>query len=171
MLWVDSDGFCTKKWAQDPIATLIRNNLAVFFANFPQGRSKCTEFHERFMQAFNRSVRVVGIEDGHLYAKEEGVCVKSGEIPQIHGFMHVTDLDFIAVNRAWNGTGHWLETRSLAENLTTKLEFMPANGIELDIYHNGYLDGQKNKHSGCGGFVKWWRRQMWNNRCQLTKKR
>jgi hypothetical protein len=156
MLWVDSDGFCTKKWEQDPIATLIRNNLAILFANFPQGRTKGPGFHERFMQAFNRSVCWVGIEDGHLYSKE-GACAKSPSIPMIHGFMHVTDLDFYRSEPAmkWaraligdekfsrkydDQIGITISSAVLAPNRSW---LMSDHGIQLDVYHNAYLDGQK----------------------------
>jgi hypothetical protein len=156
MLWVDSDGFCTKKWLQDPIATLIRNNLAILFANFPQGRTKGPEFHGRFMQAFNRSVCWVGIQDGHLYSKE-GNCAKNAQIPQIHGFMHVTDLDFYRSEPAMK----WARALIGDEKFSRKFDdqigltissavlaphrswLMSDHGIQLDVYHNAYLDGQK----------------------------
>lgn len=38
MLWMDSDTFCTKKWTQDPIAAMVRNDLVIMFANYPQVR-------------------------------------------------------------------------------------------------------------------------------------
>jgi hypothetical protein len=65
MLWMDSDGFCSKKWEKDPIATMARNDLALFFDNFPQGASQGYEWPGIFQRAFNQTVCMVklGVEN------------------------------------------------------------------------------------------------------------
>jgi hypothetical protein len=168
MLWIDSDGFCTKKWDKDPMAAMIRNDLALLFANFPQGSSKGFGFQERFVAAFNQTFCYVGLEDGHLYAKS-GIC-KKVKIPQVHGFLHVTNLDFYRSEPVM----HWARTligdtkfsRMYDDQLGVTMPaavlapnrswYMVEHGINLEVYHNGKLDGKR--FSGAGGFVKWWRR-------------
>ena len=41
MMWMDSDTMCTKAWKQDPIATMVRNDLVLMFDNYPQVRVVC----------------------------------------------------------------------------------------------------------------------------------
>lgn len=36
MMWMDSDTMCSKPWKQDPIATMVRNDLVLMYDNYPQ---------------------------------------------------------------------------------------------------------------------------------------
>jgi hypothetical protein len=157
MLWLDTDSFCTRKWNRDPVAMAMRSNLAIFFANFPGGNSKGEDFDRKYLQAFNKKLCDIQMVDGHLEVKS-GNCPnrRDPRIPHIHGFFHITNLDFYRSERVQN----WLKiligdikfsrryddqiavtipAAILEPNRSWEMEF---NGFRPEIYHNHFLDGK-----------------------------
>ena len=99
MLWMDSDGHSGAKWNQDPIATMVRNELVLLFDNFPGGTSRLREIRERINKAFNTTVHCgIGLEDGHLVAYQGTKCI----LRQVHGFFHATNLGTYEVHGRCN---------------------------------------------------------------------
>ena len=96
MLWMDTDGSCTKVWDCDPVAFFLQHNLASFLDNFPQGRAKGPEMQRHSNDSFPQSQCRVRLQNGtlvsHLGASLED-C-PDARIPLIHGFFHITNLDF-----------------------------------------------------------------------------
>ena len=131
------------------------------------GRSKAPEFHERYITAFNTTLCGIKLINGRLKAELGGNCPKAA-IPQIHGFFHITNLDFYRSEPVL----HW--SRTLIGNTTFSRMFddqigvtapaavlaanrsweMRQNGIKLDVYHNGLLDGQQWL---LGSYKKWFK--------------
>jgi len=107
MMWIDADAFCTKRWTSDPVAVLKRYNLTLLFDHFPQGAARGYEFPSLTHQVFNKTICDVELssDDGTLSAKE-GKCLgkKGTRIHQVHGFFHVTKLEFFRSPKVteWN---------------------------------------------------------------------
>ena len=96
MLWLDTDGFSTREWRVDPVEKMIENDLNILFMNFPQGRGRGREIHDRMFNSLNKTICHLGLKNGRLSA-EYGDSVDScpdAPIPMIHGFFHITNLDF-----------------------------------------------------------------------------
>jgi hypothetical protein len=167
MLWMDSDGFCTKVWDRDPVTYMIQNDLAIFFDHFPQGGSRGRDFQERVEKAFGgQQLCRVKLIDGHLHPTI-GDC-NSASISQVQGFFHITNLDFYRSPPVLNWAkiligdtrfsrryddqlGVTVPAAMLAANKSWEMEY---HGINLDVFHNGRLDG---KRFVFGDFKKgWW---------------
>ena len=154
MLWIDADAFCTEEWKRDPVAFLIHNNLVILFENHGAGQSPggYPEFIERFTEAFNRTISDVEVVEGHLTSKNG-----TGTVKQIHGFMHVTDLTFFRSEAVLNWARILIGDEFLSRRFDDQLAVtapsvvlapersweMRANGITLNVFHNGMLDGQE----------------------------
>jgi hypothetical protein len=167
MLWLDSDAFCTKVWDRDPVTYMIQNDLAIFFDHFPQGGSRGRDVQERVEKAFGgQQLCYVHMVDGHLNPTI-GDC-NSASISQVHGFFHITNLDFYRSPPVLNWAniligdtrfsrryddqlGVTVPAAMLAPNKSWEMEY---HGINLDIFHNGRLDGKR--WVGGGFKVKWW---------------
>jgi hypothetical protein len=174
MFWMDTDAFCSKVWDRDPIAYTIRHELVLFFDNFPQGRSKSREVQERIQRAFGGKtlcgIQLLEEEDGRFQAKTAGDddCVKSS-FPLVHGFLHITDLNFYRseIGIQWSEAliGDEFLARRFDDQIAVtvlpamlapdKARDMRASGIQLDVYHNGYLDAKDR----AGPFKKFWKRR------------
>ena len=65
------------------------------FDHFPQGKARGSEFPAISREAFNRTICGVQLLNGTLNARD-GRCFgkKKSAIHQVHGFFHVTNLDF-----------------------------------------------------------------------------
>jgi hypothetical protein len=170
MLWYDSDAMATKVWEQDPITVMIRNDLAMFFDHFPQGKTRGQEVQEKIMKAYNSTLCGLRLgREGHLVVK--GGDTNCGAVPQIHGFFHITNLDFYRSpeNLRWYDIliGDTKFSRKWDDQLAVTVPAamraphrsweMGANGVKLDVWHNGELDGQR-KWKG-GGYLKWWKKE------------
>ena len=102
MLWIDSDAFCTKVWPKDPITYFLQNELVIFFAHFPQGRSTGTDWHTKYISAFNKSLCGVKMNEwGYIYPVYTKFCPRP-VVHQIHGFFHITNLTFYRSPRVLN---------------------------------------------------------------------
>ena len=93
MVWFDSDVQCAEPWKVDPVETMVKNDLAILFYNFPYGRVKNNLIRQKMKNAYGR--QICGLRyDKHLlpsYCRSRKEKVK---INQIHGFHHITNLDF-----------------------------------------------------------------------------
>ena len=169
MLWMDTDGFCTRKWDRDPMAVVANNDLVIAFDNFPMGHSKGTAFHERYQKAFNTSVCAVYLKDGHLEAKT-GKCNRPDpNVAQIHGFFHITDLDFYRSEPVMNWNRILIGDTKFSRNYDDQIAVtvpaavlapekawhMPSKNLTMKVFHNFVMDGVgKNR---VGGFKHWWK--------------
>jgi hypothetical protein len=167
MLWYDSDAMATRVWEQDPVAVMIRNDLAMFFDHFPQGETKGQEVQDKIKHAYNDTLCSLRMKKGHL-VKGGGNC---DAVPQIRGFFHITNLDFYRspenlrwydiligdnkFSRKWDD--QLAVTVPAAMRAANRSWEMGANGVKLDVWHNGELDG-KRRWKG-GGYLKWWKKE------------
>jgi len=176
MLWLDSDGFPSQPWKNDPMGYFIENNGVIMFDNFPQGSTKANKDKIQILESFNDTT-VCNLKmgpKGHLERrlinrKEllEGNCSNS-QVHMIHGFMHITDLDFYRQPKVINGLtallGDCFACRRPDDQLAVTIPAaiyapekswdMRAHGFDLKVYHNFYLDGKENAKPP--GFVKYW---------------
>jgi hypothetical protein len=167
MMWLDSDAFCTRPWDRDPIAYMLQQDLVLFFDHFPAGMSKGPDFQEKFIAAFNTTLCSVSLVNGTLVPRLAGRC-KSPQIAQVHGFFHITNLDFYRSDavQKWNKIliGRTKYSRKYDDQIGVTAPAavlaphraweMGQHGITLDVFHNGYLDGQR--LAGAMSFKKWW---------------
>ncbi|CAB9511790.1 expressed unknown protein [Seminavis robusta] len=164
MFWIDADGFSSEVWKRDPVAYFIENNLVMFFNNFGQGKSagRVKEFRERFQAAFNKTVTNLRVEEGHL-AADEGL----GPIHQIHGFLHITDLDWFRSEPVMKWLRILIGDEFLVRRFCDQLAVtgatavlaperswdMRSHGIKLNVFHNGQFDGKEYSQTH---FKKYW---------------
>uniref|UniRef100_A0A7R9ZT01 Uncharacterized protein n=1 Tax=Craspedostauros australis TaxID=1486917 RepID=A0A7R9ZT01_9STRA len=168
MLWMDSDVFATRVWKQDPVAIMLQNRLKLFFLNFPAGLIKEKVIPGRIARAFGgRRLCLIDLYDGHVTSKpyERGACSKA-ILQQVHGFFHITDLEFYRSQQPWMDIliGDTPLHREFDDQVAVTIPavmlapnqswFMPDHGVVLDVFHNGALDGQR--HPGFRGFTRWW---------------
>jgi hypothetical protein len=173
MFWFDSDAMATQVFQQDPVAHMIRNNLVILFDHFPQGSSKGLDVQDRVRMAYNVSLCRVILRDGRLHAAvsksipKKGPCATSPKVSQIHGFLHVTDLDFYRApaQEHWANVliGNGKFSRRWDDQLAVTVPAaimaperaweMEATGVALKVWHNSRLDG---KHFWKGGGYRSW---------------
>lgn len=184
MMWIDSDAFCTRRWDRDPIAVAMKHNLAILFANYPQGRAKIAQ--PRVRQVFgNFLCRSRKTPNGHLETEANNDC-GSSQLWTVHGFMHVTNLQFYRqdIVQEWARTligdcflcrqfdDQTMVTVPAALLAPEKSWDMYRNGIELKVAHNNLLDGKRNKK--VGGFLNYWKVNAQSNfpeaadKCAIT---
>jgi hypothetical protein len=170
MLWMDTDAFCTKVWDRDPIAYFIKHKLVIFFDNWPGGSSHGRAYQNRYQKAFNRSLCGLELEHGHFKPMGSANCTPQDEVPQIHGFFHITNLDFFRSQpvRHWTKTliGNAFLSRRFDDQLAVTIPTailapnrswdMYSHGFRLQVFHNFEIDGKPNQK--VGGFQKFWRR-------------
>jgi len=154
MMWFDSDAMATRVWNHDPVAVFLRNQLKMFFAHFPQGKSAGIDLRDKIVEAFNETLCLVKMKNGHFFARG-GTCLKV-VIPNIHGFFYVADLDFYRqpeilhwfdvligdskFSRRWDDQlAVTVPAAMRAQNLTWEME---AIGVINDVWHNQYFDGK-----------------------------
>lgn len=166
MMWYDSDAMSTKIWQQDPVDLAVRNNLAILFDHFPQGKSKGADVAERVIEAYGTSLCKLKLQNGHFEA-DYGDC-NDISVPQVHGFFHVTNLDFYRLpqNLKWANVliGETKFSRRWDDQLAVTVPpamlaperawEMEANGVKLDVWHNQFMDGKRRWRGG--GYQKWW---------------
>jgi hypothetical protein len=169
MLWMDTDGFCTDVWDRDPVAYFIKHKLAIFFDNWPQGSSRGKPYQDRYIKAFNRSLCSLELEDGHFKPIGSANCTNSDKVPNIHGFFHITNLDFFRSDPVM----YWAETLIGDEFLSRRFDDqlavtvptailapnrswdMYSHGFRLNVFHNFNMDGKGKRPAG--GFKKYWK--------------
>uniref|UniRef100_A0A7S1BQT7 Uncharacterized protein n=1 Tax=Corethron hystrix TaxID=216773 RepID=A0A7S1BQT7_9STRA len=168
MMWLDSDALCTKNWDRDPMKYMVENDLVVMFDNFPQGSTSHKELNEKMMKAYGRKVCYIGVnEAGTFYTKP---CEQENEIAtigHIHGFHHITNLDFYRSEKNLKALGMLIENKKfsrfwddqLAVTYPAAMEAPErswdyrANGLNFGIHHNGQLDGKEK--NDVFGYITW----------------
>ena len=170
MLWFDADSFCTKPWERDPVAFAIDKQAVILFDHFPQGHSK-NWIQKRFFTAFGEKLCKIWItEEGHFgtMTKSNGHCGQFG-IPNIHGFFHITDMDFYRSPKVQKAIDilfeHCFLCRFPDDQLTVtapaamlapnrSYEMRKTMGTNLDVFHNHKLDGIE--QTTPAGFKPYW---------------
>ena len=148
------------------MAYLIRNKLVLLMGNFGQGMTgRMTGVQKRIYEAYNRTLcsSVVSPIDGRLvveYGARESDCYV--EVQQVHGFFHITDLDFYRLpqNLKWfdvligdtNFMRRWddqlgviVPAAMLEPNRTVEMDKV---GIHPGIMHNAMIMGKKDWKGG-----------------------
>jgi hypothetical protein len=166
MMWLDTDAFSTRPWTRDPVAVAMQNDLVIMFDNWPQGAAKGPDIQERVVQAFGQTLCGLKMKDGQMQPSIGGKC-PSAKIPLVHGFFHITNLDFFRSDAVtlWGETliGDCYLCRKYDDQVAVTVApamlaphrawDMRAHGLQLDVYHNFHMDGKEK----AGGFLKWWK--------------
>ncbi|CAJ1968706.1 unnamed protein product [Cylindrotheca closterium] len=176
MVWTDSDGFPTQIWDQDPVAHMIAHNLAIFFDHFPQGKIQGTvrdTVLQRMEKAFNKTLCTLEFaKKGHLrptFGTLKKCLERNITIPLIHGFFHITNLQFYRreIVLQWQETllGECFLCRHLDDQMAVTIPAamlaprrsrdMRRSGLNLKVFHNGVMDGQRDER--VGGFIDYWK--------------
>ncbi|KAL7574436.1 hypothetical protein ACA910_015809 [Epithemia clementina (nom. ined.)] len=168
MLWLDTDGFPTQVWDRDPIAYMIQHKLVIFFDNFPKGKSQGEEVHRRVQQAFNNqtlcSLRLVNGQ----FQSDIGSHCPNAKIPLVHGFFHITDLDFYRSDAVQTFAETWIGDCFLCREYDDQAGVtipaamlaphrawdMRSHGFRVNVFHNLRMDGKE--RSRPAGFLKFW---------------
>jgi len=157
MMWLDTDGFCTKEWANDPMEYFIKNDGVIMFDHFPQANSKYW-IQSRIYDAFNSTICRLKLskETGNLVPElGDGKHCRERGIPNIHGFFHITNLDFYRSQPVIGGLktvhGDCFLCRFPDDQLAVTVPAailapersweMRSKGFKLDVFHNFMLDG------------------------------
>ena len=175
MVWLDTDGFCSKPWTKDPVAYFIDNDGIIMFDHFPQGRYRVVNSQSIILKAFNASACDLKLnkQRGHLertlvHNDSDIASCRDNTIPNIHGFMHITNLDFYRSQKVRQGLknllGDCFLCRSPDDQLSVTIPAaifepersweMRSKGFKLDIFHNFHLDGMEKARPP--GFIKYW---------------
>jgi len=170
MVWLDTDGFATKPWENDPVDYFIKNDGVIMFDHFPQAKSKYW-VQKRVYKGFNATICKLELskETGNLEPKlgTEDRCQERG-IPNIHGFFHITNLDFYRSPVVSYGLATILDNCFLCREPDDQLAVtapaailapqrsweMRSKGFHLDVFHNFMLDGIDQAKPA--GFIKYW---------------
>jgi hypothetical protein len=128
-----------------------------------------SDLREKIVDAYNDTLCELKLVEGRLFAKG-GKCIKPN-VPQIHGFFHVTNLDFYRSpeNLRWADImiGDTKFSRRWDDQLAVTVPAamrapersweMGANGVTLDVWHNSFLDGKRRWRGG--GYQAWWKKE------------
>ena len=164
---------------------MARNKLAILFDHFPQGQAKGVEWGDRFQAAFGKTICRVDLEDGHLVAFPGNCLGKNLAIKQVHGFFHVTNLDFYRSDPAMKWARIMVGNTKFSRMFDDQIGVtMPAavlagehswdmrqHGIDLGVLHSYKLDGQEQ----FGGFINYWKTKGEESfpeaygQCQITQ--
>jgi hypothetical protein len=161
MIWMDGDSFCTKPWLKDPIQAMIDNDLVLMLDNFPQGATVNPKLKDKLLQAYGRDMCSIHMskEEGAGFSTKscDGGPDQKPRIGLVHGFMHVTSLDFyrreanlkflelmvgdFRFSREWDD--QLAVTVPAAMLAPGRVRDLRSNGFYLGIHHNGQLDGKE----------------------------
>lgn len=156
MLWFDTDALCTKSWTHDPIQVMIDNNLAVLFDNIPGDYADNLELKDKMRRAYNRTFCKLTLD------RKSGVLTPHPchndffRIQVIHGFFHITDLDFYRNANSSRFLDILVESRRFSREWDDQLAVtipaamdaphrswdMRTHGLNLSVFHNGLMDGK-----------------------------
>jgi hypothetical protein len=170
MMWLDTDGFCTKEWTNDPMEYFIKNEGVIMFDHFPQAKSKYW-IQSRLYDGFNATICKLTLseETGNFITElGDGDHCRERGVPNIHGFFHITSLDFYRSQPVKHGLQIMLGdcflcrfpddqlavTAPAAILAPEKSWEMRGKGFKLDVFHNFLLDGIDGAKPN--GFVKYW---------------
>lgn len=172
MLWWDSDSFATMVWKQDPIEYMIQNDLVLLMGNYAQGITRGnTGVQQKLLKVYNKTLCSAELVANGVLNATYGTAEECGRnhVKQVHGFFHITNLDFYRLpqnlywydvqigdnkfSRVWDDQlAVMVPAVMLAPERTAEMERV---GIDLDVFHNGFLMG-KRKWRG-GGYLAFWR--------------
>jgi len=172
MMWLDTDAYCTKNWTTDPIDKMVREDLVIMFDNFPQGKSRVDELSSKMQAAYGKTVCSAHIGDhGRLVATPCPEQASETKMDLIHGFHHITNLDFYRLPPNQQFLKSFVEkrfSRTWDDQLAVTappLMLAPertygyrADNVTLGIHHNGMLDGVDDQRRDFGLFFcynKW----------------
>jgi hypothetical protein len=158
MIWMDGDSFCTKPWAKDPMKAMVENDLVLMVNNFPQGYSANPKLADKMRQAYNnRSICSLYMSSEGRFSPRECEGNQSPKVGLVHGFMHITSLDFYRnattlhflgllvgdhrFSREWDD--QLAVTAPAAMAAPERVWDLRMNGYNLGIHHNGNLDGKE----------------------------
>ncbi|OEU17767.1 hypothetical protein FRACYDRAFT_238192 [Fragilariopsis cylindrus CCMP1102] len=176
MLWIDSDGFATAPWKNDPVEYLIENNGVVMFDNI-QGspRGLITLIFQSYNNSFICDMKI-NTTTGYLERRlidfipgnyTDRRCID--RLKTIHGFFHITNLDFYRsqVTKFLPLLGDCFLCRSPDDQLAVILPAiyykphkafdMRSSGFNLKIFHNSRIDGKEKPK--WPGFIKHWKEE------------
>jgi hypothetical protein len=175
MMWMDSDSVMTQTWKTDPMKIMIENNLTVLFDNFPQGVGKHPKMGQKMMEVYNDTIKNIFLSENGQFNVKNKLASRFGDkvnIPQIHGFHHITNLDVYRSDLHYkflkNFVGEYKFSRMFDDQLAvTIVGAMEANGTRAwDMYlnghkpmirHNAHMDG-KTKYQ-IFNMVNWWKKE------------
>jgi hypothetical protein len=168
---MDTDAFCTRSWKNDPIQFMIDNDLVLMIDNFPQGEAENPHITRKVRQAFdNRTLCTINLQEEGFHPHE---CEGPDDTPWIglvHGFMHITNLDFYRSEPSLRylelHVGDYRFSREWDDQLAVtvpaamlaprRVRDMQMHGYHLGLYHNGDWDG-KTRHETYGfNFFEYW---------------
>lgn len=145
--------------------------LSQLFDHFPAGSSRGYEIPRIIKDVYDRVICNVNLVNGTL-VPWEGRCLnrKKNRIFQVHGFFHVSSLDFyrsdnvMKWNRALIGDSKFSRQFDDQIGITIPAAVLAGNrsrdmkslGIYPRVFHNYVLDGRPPDWRGY--FVKWWKR-------------
>eukprot|EP00543_Licmophora_paradoxa_P008063 CAMPEP_0202449056 /NCGR_PEP_ID=MMETSP1360-20130828/7827_1 /ASSEMBLY_ACC=CAM_ASM_000848 /TAXON_ID=515479 /ORGANISM="Licmophora paradoxa, Strain CCMP2313" /LENGTH=370 /DNA_ID=CAMNT_0049066869 /DNA_START=509 /DNA_END=1622 /DNA_ORIENTATION=+ len=108
MLWFDTDSFATMAWREDPIEYMVQNKMALLMGDYGlHSTPVASGVKYRIRNAYNTTICKVSINDTRfttiLDSNITSPCLEFGNVEHVHGFFHITDLDFyrLPVNRLW----------------------------------------------------------------------
>ncbi|KAG7359461.1 hypothetical protein IV203_034559 [Nitzschia inconspicua] len=175
MMWMDTDGFCTKPWDRDPVAIAIENNLVIFFDNYHGGGSR--KLPVAIANGFGVSLcqsrlTAQGQLESKLGTIEDATInefCNNSRIEAIHGFFYITSLDFYRNQSVLAGIealfGDCFLCRFPDDQLSVTIPAailapnrswdMRRNEVRLEIYHNFRLDGRDEERTM--GFKQLWK--------------
>lgn len=170
MMWIDADAFCTKEWTIDPIQVMIENDLVILFDNWPKGHHVGKDVERKIWDAFGVYICTLRLSQGHFFSKLRNATCRGARVGDIHGFLHITNLEFYRSDivqewaQIWIGNG-FLQRRYDDQSAVTipaailapeRAWDMRRNKIRLDVFHNFDLDGKRGDR--VGGFKKFWKK-------------
>ena len=184
MLWMDTDALCTRPWPVDPLQVMVENDLVLLFDNFPQGSVRNLLILDKLQRAYNRTACQIGLTpEGHLKTNPCKVAnVTSVSLNLVHGFHHITNLDFYRNERNLNFARILVETHRFSRTWDDQIAVtLPAameaperaweygrHGWIMGMYHNARMDGKGanvNAPPRIPGFHNYWQavvQQEWD---------
>jgi hypothetical protein len=173
MLWMDSDGFCARKWNRDPIAMMIQHNLTIFcLITFRRGVRKEKIFTRNSKKPFTeQSVCFVYLsDDGHLKAKS-GTCTRANIYYASAWFLSCDQSRLLSKSSRskvvesfdWGCIVFQTERRSnCRDGAGSRLDsysglgHVYSHGFRPEVYHNGFLDGYRQQRVPKGFNINYW---------------
>jgi hypothetical protein len=173
MLWMDTDAFCTRPWNDDPVKLMIENDLVLAFDNFPGGHTRNPQILDKLLRAYNRTICDIELDKMGRFRPIKK-CDEELWLPQVHGFMTITNLDFFRspssrrflrilveshpFSREWDD--QLAVTLPAAIEAPRRVRDLQRSGLNLSIYHNRQLDGKGDRLPGGRGFMKYWEKEV-----------
>jgi hypothetical protein len=168
-IWMDTDAHCTTRWLKDPLEAMITNDLVLMVDNFPMDHMTFPELSEKLLQVYHRTLCSVDLVDGVFSALE---CKERNQRPKVgtlHGFMHITSLDFYRnetnlrylelhvgdyrFSRKWED--QQAVTIPAAMLAPDRVWDLRSKGFHLGIHHNGNIDGKEEATPSWAYNVNW----------------